>query len=148
TTCSLATNRDAANLGAERGVDDLLHDVTVGGKDGRGSNDTNAQAVAAVPMAMVMRMPGGSGGGGERGSADNSGCTASESDLAKLGGSPVRGLVLGGWGHHILPIGRRVPGKGSKALFERISERAAAPIFHAVSWKNVGFWALWLAQNR
>src|SRR6187549_1599577 len=107
----LAANRDAANLQAERGVDDLLHDVAIGSVDGGRSNDTDAQTEATVPMTMMAMMPGGSGCGGQSGGADYSGCTEGESDLAEHGGSP-RGLVLRGmWSSHPAHGSRR-PAEG------------------------------------
>src|SRR6478672_12628717 len=110
-------DRDAANARTNGRIDELLGDVAVGSDDGRGRYDADAPAVAAMEMAVTMATMhmSGSRGRDQSGGTDRNGGTKGEGEFAEHDGSPVsRTLGCSGCGCHILNMGRRRPGKGSK----------------------------------
>src|SRR5215831_16671951 len=69
-------------------VSTFLNDVAIGRVDGGRRNEADANA--AVPVAMAVPV-GGRGGGGQSGGTDHSRGAEGESELAEHGASPVSG---------------------------------------------------------
>src|SRR4030095_9867967 len=94
-------NSDAANAGAERRIDDFLHDVALRRNDGCRRNNADSETAAPVTMAMMAVHMRGSRGRDQSGSADRNGGAKGKGELAEHGG-----FSCVGHGMCVLTMGR------------------------------------------
>jgi len=143
-------DRDAANARTNGRIDELLGDVAVGSDDSRGRYDADAPAIAAMEMAVTMATVhmSGSRGRDQSGGTNRNDGTKGEGEFAEHDGSPVsRTWGCSGCGCHILNLGRRRPGKGSKPVAGRAENRRVT-LYSRQKRANAGSLRVWLAEPR